>query len=48
MFTETVGKMEAAMPEDLGSNVDAGDDLYVLACVVALVSLALIATALFS
>jgi hypothetical protein len=40
--------MEAAMPEDLESNFDAGDDLYVLAGVVALVALALIATALFS
>lgn len=36
------------MPEDVESNVDAGDDLHVLAGVVALVSLALIATALFS
>ena len=48
MFTESVGKLEAAMPEDLESNCDARDDLYVLAGVVALVSVALVATALFS
>ena len=36
------------MPEDVKHGSDAGDDLNVLAGVVALVSLALMATALFS
>ena len=40
--------MEVAMPEDFKNNVDAGDDLSVLAGVIALVSIALMATALFS
>lgn len=40
--------MEVAMPEDVKNNLDAGDDLNILAGVVALVSLALMATALFS
>ena len=47
MFTEA-WQMEAAMPEDIESNSDPGDDLNVLAGVIALVSLALIATALLS
>ena len=40
--------MEVAMPEDVKNNADAGDDLKVLAGVIALVSIALMATALFS
>lgn len=36
------------MPKDVKDNVDAGDDLNILAGIVALVSLALLATALFS
>ena len=36
------------MPEDVKNNSDAGDDLNVLAGVIALVSLALMATALLS
>ena len=36
------------MPEDVKDNGDAGDDLNILAGIVALVSLALMATALFS
>ena len=36
------------MPEDVKDNVDAADDLNILAGIVALVSLALMATALFS
>ena len=36
------------MPDDVESNFEAADDLYVLAGVIALVSLALMATALFS
>ena len=40
--------MEVAMPKDVKDNVDAGDDLNILAGIVALVSLALLATALFS
>ena len=39
---------EVVMPEDVKNSFDAGDDLNVLAGVVALVSLALMATALFS
>jgi hypothetical protein len=39
--------MEVAMREDVKSSVDAGDDLNLLAGVIALVSLALMATALF-
>jgi len=39
---------EVAMPEDVKDNGDAGDDLNILAGIVALVSLALMATALFS
>ena len=36
------------MQEDVKNNADAGDDLHVLAGVVALVSIALMAAALFS
>ena len=36
------------MPDDVKNSVDAGDDLNILAGVVALVSIALMATALFS
>jgi hypothetical protein len=40
--------MEAVMPEDVKNDSDPGDDLNLLAGVVALVSLALMATALLS
>ena len=40
--------MEVAMPDDVKNSGDAGDDLNVLAGVIALVSIALMATALFS
>jgi hypothetical protein len=40
--------MEVAMREDVDNGFDAGDDLNVLAGVIALVSLALIAAALLS
>ena len=40
--------MEAAMPDDVEKTFEVGDDLNVLAGVVAVVSLALIAVALFS
>lgn len=46
-FTQGIAR-EAAMPEDVKSSVDSGDDLNVLAGVVALVSLALMATALWT
>ena len=40
--------MKVAMPEDFKNSVDAGDDLNVLAGVVALVSIALMVIALFA
>ena len=48
MFQLGRGQWRAVMPEDVKNGSDPGDDLNLLAGVIALVSLALMATALLS